>query len=81
MMVASTPPMTRNNKRIDDVQNAQTLVINRGDPLMQCFDPRTRPAFLHVGMAIASEDISTLPNPLLSQRLEVTHERIQIRVA
>src|SRR6266404_6425956 len=32
-------------------------------------------------MAIASDDIAGLPNPSLLERLEITHKRVQIRVA
>ena len=36
------PPDDEKNKRIDDIENPQTLVINCGDPFMHHFDPRTR---------------------------------------
>ena len=30
------------NKRVDDVENSETLVIDSGDPFMQHFDPGAR---------------------------------------
>ena len=40
MMMASTPATTRKNRRIDDVENSQPLVINRGHPPVKRVNPR-----------------------------------------
>ena len=41
------PADDEKNERIDDIQNPQTLVINRGDPFMQPLRPKDAPLFLH----------------------------------
>ena len=65
---------------VENVENAEPLVIDRGHPLVKRRRPMACSSICTPGIVIAFDDIVGLQLPL-AKRLHITHDRIQIRVA
>ena len=61
--------MTRKQQRVEDVENAQPLVIDRGHPVVERLDPGPALDLRTSGMAIASDDMAVSQLPRLPERL------------